>query len=222
MENENNTKSIKQMKVEAQLEMNRLRSQESAKDVASKYIGKYGLFYITLIVLIAVGSSAFLPEASITAVMTMIGGALVALITMLQGITGTQKKEEKPESKDEEYNALQEQVKILSEKMKETNLINAKLLYVNKIMNENDLSAEQKIKVLNAFDQATTVKEAKLIHSSLSEAFKVKTAKPKTTNIKESLGFASKAAGTSTRKEIIAEADQQVSRWQKLAGIKLN
>lgn len=97
MENENNTKSIKQMKVEAQLEMNRLRSQESAKDVASKYIGKYGLFYITLIVLIAVGSSAFLPEASITAVMTMIGGALVALITMLQGITGTQKKEEKPE-----------------------------------------------------------------------------------------------------------------------------
>jgi hypothetical protein len=124
--------------------------------------------------------------------------------------------------KDEEYNALQEQVKILSEKMKETNLINAKLLYVNKIMNENDLSAEQKIKVLNAFDQATTVKEAKLIHSSLSEAFKVKTAKPKTTNIKESLGFASKAAGTSTRKEIIAEADQQVSRWQKLAGIKLN
>jgi hypothetical protein len=97
MENENNTKSIKQMKVEAQLEMNRLRSQESAKDVASKYIGKYGLLYITLIVLIAVGSSAFLPEASITAVMTMIGGALVALITMLQGITGTQKKEEKPE-----------------------------------------------------------------------------------------------------------------------------
>jgi hypothetical protein len=140
----------------------------------------------------------------------------------LQKYIKKHKKEEKPESKDEEYNALQEQVKILSEKMKETNLINAKLLYVNKIMNENDLSAEQKIKVLNAFDQATTVKEAKLIHSSLSEAFKVKTAKPKTTNIKESLGFASKAAGTSTRKEIIAEADQQVSRWQKLAGIKLN
>ena len=90
-------KSLKQIKVEAQLEMNKLRSQEPAKDVASKYIGKYGLFYITLIVLIAVGSSAFLPEAAITAVMTMIGGALVAIITMLQGITGTQKKEEKPE-----------------------------------------------------------------------------------------------------------------------------
>ena len=96
MDNENQ-KSLKQIKVEAQLEMNKLRSQEPAKDVASKYIGKYGLFYITLIVLIAVGSSAFLPEAAITAVMTMIGGALVAIITMLQGITGTQKKEEKPE-----------------------------------------------------------------------------------------------------------------------------
>ena len=90
-------KSLKQLKVEAKLEMNKLRSQEPAKDVASKYIGKFGLFYITLIVLIAVGSSAFLPEAAITAVMTMIGGALVAIITMLQGITGTQKKEEKPE-----------------------------------------------------------------------------------------------------------------------------
>ena len=90
-------KSLKQLKLEAQLEINKLRTQETAKDVASKYIGKYGLFYITLIVLIAVGSSMYLPESTITAVMTMIGGALVALITMLQGITGTEKKEEKPE-----------------------------------------------------------------------------------------------------------------------------
>ena len=97
MENENTTKSLKQLKLEADLEIKKLRSQETAKDVASKYIGKYGLFYITLIVLIAVGSSAFLPEGTITAVMTMIGGALVAIIAMLQGITGTQKKEEKPE-----------------------------------------------------------------------------------------------------------------------------
>jgi hypothetical protein len=48
-------------------------------------------------VLIGVGASAFLPDAAITAVMTMIGGALVALINMMQGITGTKDKEEKPE-----------------------------------------------------------------------------------------------------------------------------
>jgi hypothetical protein len=72
---------------------------ESAKEVAGKSIGRYGLFYITLIVLIGVGSSYFLDAAAITAVMTMIGGALVALINMMQGITGTRDKEEKPEFK---------------------------------------------------------------------------------------------------------------------------
>ena len=70
---------------------------ESAKEVAGKSIGRFGLAYITGIVLIGVGASAFLPDAAITAVMTMIGGALVALINMMQGITGTKDKEEKPE-----------------------------------------------------------------------------------------------------------------------------
>ena len=72
---------------------------ETAKEVAGKSIGRYGLGYITGIVLIGVGASAFLPEAAITAVMTMIGGALVALINMMQGITGTKDREEKPEYK---------------------------------------------------------------------------------------------------------------------------
>ena len=72
-------------------------SIETAKEVAGKSIGRYGLAYITAIVLIGVGASAFLSESAITAVMTMIGGALVALINMMQGITGTKDKEEKPE-----------------------------------------------------------------------------------------------------------------------------
>lgn len=72
---------------------------DSAKEVAGKSIGRYGLAYITSIVLIGVGASAFLSESAITAVMTMIGGALVALINMMQGITGTKDKEEKPEYK---------------------------------------------------------------------------------------------------------------------------
>jgi len=70
---------------------------ETAKEVAGKSIGKYGLAYITAIVLIGVGASAFLPETAITAVMTMIGGALVAIINMMNGIAGTAEKQEKPE-----------------------------------------------------------------------------------------------------------------------------
>ena len=73
--------------------------QDTAKEVAGKSIGRFGLFYITLIVMIGVGSSYFLTEAAITAVMTMIGGALVALINMMNGIAGTAVKEEKPEFK---------------------------------------------------------------------------------------------------------------------------
>jgi hypothetical protein len=72
---------------------------ETAKEVAGKSIGRHGLFYITLIVLIGVGSSYFLSDTAITAVMTMVGGALVALINMMNGIAGTAVKEERPEFK---------------------------------------------------------------------------------------------------------------------------
>lgn len=72
---------------------------ETAKEVAGKSIGKHGLAYITAIILIGVVSSAFLSESAITAVMTMVGGALVALINMMNGIAGTVDKQEKPEFK---------------------------------------------------------------------------------------------------------------------------
>lgn len=71
--------------------------QQSAKDVAGKAIGKQGLFYITLIVIIGVGSSLFLDEGKIAAVMGLLGSALVALISMLNGIAGATPKQEKPE-----------------------------------------------------------------------------------------------------------------------------
>lgn len=90
--------SLQNLKLQAEIEIQKLKHQENPKDVASKYIGKYGLFYIVLIISIAVGASHFLPESTITAVMTMVGGALVAIISMLQGITGTKDKEgERPE-----------------------------------------------------------------------------------------------------------------------------
>jgi hypothetical protein len=113
---------------------------------------------------------------------------------------------------------IKSQAAKLAGKVNETNLINAKLLYLNKILQKHNLNEAQKVKVIAAFDKATTVKEAKIVFESLNEAFVVKTEKSKT-NLKESLGFASKAAGNSTKREIITEADVQVARWQKLAGI---
>jgi hypothetical protein len=84
---------------------------ETAKEVAGKAIGKYGLMYITAIVLIGVGSSYFLSEGAITAVMTMIGGALVALINMMNGIAGTQEKPDRPE-----FEVIQKLIAQLAEK----------------------------------------------------------------------------------------------------------
>ncbi len=118
----------------------------------------------------------------------------------------------------EELAEIRSQAAELAGKVNETNLINAKLLYLNKILHKHNLSEAQKVKVIAAFDKATNVKEAKIVFESLNEAFGVKNDKSKT-NLKESLGFASKAAGTSTKREIITEADVQVARWQKLAGI---
>jgi hypothetical protein len=130
------------------------------------------------------------------------------------------KMKEKPEA--EELQEIKRQAAVLAQKVNETNLINAKLLYLNKILRKYNLSEQQKLKVISAFDKAGTTREAKIVHESLDQAFSVKNDNTKG-SLKESIGFASKAAGTSTKRVInegvITNADAQVSRWQKLAGI---
>jgi hypothetical protein len=82
---------------QAKIDLAKIEAQSSAKDVAGKAIGKHGLFYITLIVVIGVVSSLFLEEQKIAAVMGLLGASLTALISMLNGIAGASPKEDKPE-----------------------------------------------------------------------------------------------------------------------------
>ena len=84
-------------KAQAQAELNRLEANSSAKEVAGKAIGKHGLAYITSIVVIGVVASVFLEENKIAAVMGLLGAALTALISMLNGIAGATPKQDKPE-----------------------------------------------------------------------------------------------------------------------------
>ena len=119
----------------------------------------------------------------------------------------------------EELYEIKRQAKQLAAKVNETNLINAKLLYLNKVLRNHNLSEQQKIRVVAAFDKASSVKEAKIVFESLNEALNIKTSSKKTT-LKESLGFASKASGTSTKREIISESFADKQRWQKLANIR--
>jgi hypothetical protein len=106
----------------------------------------------------------------------------------------------------------------LKGQLQEVNLLNAKLLYVNKVFKANNLTESQKVSVIAAFDKAETVKEAKLVFETVSENVVGKTTK---SSIKESkLGMASKATGTTASKpEVISEVSDAVKRMQKLAGI---
>jgi hypothetical protein len=92
-----NNESLELFKAQVAADLNRLEAQSSAKDVAGKAIGKHGLMYITIIVVIGVGSSLVLDNEKIAAVMGLLGASLTALISMLNGIAGATEKEEKPE-----------------------------------------------------------------------------------------------------------------------------
>jgi hypothetical protein len=123
------------------------------------------------------------------------------------------KKKENPEDKKEMEEAL-DTIETLRNELNEVNLLNAKLLYVNKIFKAKNLNESQKLKVIAQFDKATTAKEAKAIFESMSSAI----AKSAKSPIKESIGFASKAAGVAPKKQIV-EVNDTVSRWKMLAGI---
>jgi ABC-type proline/glycine betaine transport system ATPase subunit len=90
-------KDIKRAKVDIRAELNRLDAQQNAKEVAGKSIGRYGLFYITLIVVIGVAASLELDEGKMAAVMGLLGASLTALISMLNNIAGATPKQERPE-----------------------------------------------------------------------------------------------------------------------------
>ena len=135
------------------------------------------------------------------------------------------KKDKKMEEKvEEENNDLQEAletIETLKKDLNEVNLLNSKLLYVNKIFKSNDLSESQKVNIIAAFDKAESVKEVKLVFETVSDSVVGKKESAKT--IKESktkLGMASKAGGTTAAKpEVISEVSDTVRRMQKLAGI---
>ena len=127
---------------------------------------------------------------------------------------GKKKEEESKDKKDLEE-AIKT-IKVLQSELNEVNLLNAKLLYTNKLFKAKSLSESQKVNVLKAFDRAENVKEAKKIYATLSESFTSKAATK--TQIKESVGFASKASGVAPKQPIV-ESESAIRRMQQLAGI---
>jgi hypothetical protein len=132
--------------------------------------------------------------------------------TMYEAKKKDAKKEK--EEKDEMKEAI-ETIEALRNELHEQNLLNAKLLYVNKIFKAKNLTESQKIKVIASFDKATTPAQAKELFESIQNS----EIGAKREIVKESLGFASKAAGVAPKK-VIVESNDVIARMQKLANIK--
>ena len=105
-------------------------------------------------------------------------------------------------------------IESLRSDLNEVNLLNAKLLYSNKIFKAKNLNESQKVKVLSSFDKANTVGEVKLVFETLNEGLKVKN------TIKENRGSASKSTIVPTTKKPIVESNDAFARMQQLAFYK--
>ena len=101
---------------------------------------------------------------------------------------------------EEKAKETSEGIDTLRNDLNETNLLNAKLLYVNKVFKASNLSESQKASVIAAFDKAETVKEVKLVYETVSENV---SSVGKKEVVREAKGFASAAAGISTKPGVI-------------------
>lgn len=90
---------IERERVRAQIDLEKLNAAQPAKEVASRFIGKWGFPLIVILVCVGVFSAKFLPSEALTPVIGLVASSVTALIGIIIGITGTKDKEEKPEFK---------------------------------------------------------------------------------------------------------------------------
>ena len=112
---------------------------------------------------------------------------------------------------EEAYNVI----RYLKSQLQEVNLLNAKLLFSNKLFKNYELNESQKMKVIENFDRAHNMREVKLVYSTLAEGFGKTKSKVR---IKES--YASKPTrSTKPAARVITEGNELATRWKKLAGL---
>ena len=141
-------------------------------------------------------------------------------------VMGEKADYKKDESKDDkmkkELDEAYKTVEHLKSVINEVNLLNAKLLYTNKLFRNFELSESQKMKVIENFDRAANTREAKLVFSTLAESFQTPKAGKKI--VKESKSMASRPVATTAPSkkttQVLTEGFAQANRWKKLAGLK--
>lgn len=130
-------------------------------------------------------------------------------------------EEKKDDETVAELNEAYRTIKSLQKTINEVNLLNAKLLFANKLFRAHNMTNEQKIKVIETLDRTNSVREVKLVYSTLAENFKYSTSN-KSTKKSISEGIASKVTKSTKpaqAKAVIAESADFSDRFKKLAGI---
>jgi len=123
--------------------------------------------------------------------------------------------------KEAELNEAYKTIKSLQKTINEVNLLNAKLLFANKLFRAHNMTNEQKVKVIETLDRTNSVREVKLVYSTLAENFKYSISN-KSTKKSISEGIASKVTKSTkpaVSKQVIAESTNFSDRFKKLAGI---
>ena len=129
-------------------------------------------------------------------------------------------EDDKADKKDAELNEAYKVIKSLQKTINEVNLLNAKLLFANKLFRAHNMTNEQKVKVIETLDRTNSVREVKLVYSTLAENFKYSSNKSTKKSISE--GIASKVTKSTKpaqAKQVIAENTDFSDRFKKLAGI---
>jgi hypothetical protein len=128
--------------------------------------------------------------------------------------------EAEEEEKEKELNEAYKTIRSLQKTINEVNLLNAKLLFANKLFRAHNMTNEQKVKVIETLDRTNSVREVKLVYSTLAENFKYSSNKSTKKSISE--GIASKVTKSTKpaqAKQVIAENTDFSDRFKKLAGI---
>jgi hypothetical protein len=135
-----------------------------------------------------------------------------------------EKVDEAEEEKEKELEEAYSTIKSLQKTINEVNLLNAKLLFANKLFRAHNMTNEQKVKVIETLDRTNSVREVKLVYSTLAENFKYTSSSNKIAKKSIQEGIASKVTkstkpAVAEQKEVISENANFSDRFKKLAGI---
>ena len=139
---------------------------------------------------------------------------------VLRALTEEDKEEEDAEENEKLKAEIKEHRKVIHfmrSKLNEVNLLNAKLLFSNKLFRAFGLNNNQKLKVVETFDRTKNLREVKLVYATLAESFK----RPSTKRLSESKGSSSKPTRSTkpAKAQVLSEGAELKARFKKLANI---